>query len=83
LPVVVTVVGGNPEIVRHEQEGLLFPRGDDAACAAMFRRMFMEPALAERLGAAGRIRANERYQLARTVEQYYHLYCRLAGRIPQ
>jgi glycosyltransferase involved in cell wall biosynthesis len=26
LPVVVTAVGGNPEIVRHEREGLLFPR---------------------------------------------------------
>lgn len=82
LPVVVTAVGGNPEIVRHEQEGLLVPRGDAAACAAAFRRAFAEPKLAERLGAAGRVRALERYQLSRTVEQYYRLYCRLAGRKP-
>lgn len=80
LPVVVSAVGGNPEIVRHEHEGLLFPRGDTNACAAAFRRLFAEPALAARLGAAGRARASEKYQLSRTVEQYYHLYRQLAGR---
>ena len=80
LPAVVTAVGGNPEIVRHEREGLLFPRGDAAGCAAAFRRLFRDTALAARLGAAGRARARERYRLDRTVEEYYRLYCRLAGR---
>lgn len=79
LPVVVTDVGGNPEIVRHEREGLLFPRGDAAGCAAAFRRLFAEPAFAEKLGAAGRERAVERYQLNRCVDEYYALYRRLAG----
>ncbi len=80
LPVVVTAVGGNPEIVRHEREGLLFPRGDAEACAAAFRRLFDEPTFAEQLGAAGQARTTEKYQLARTVENYYRLYRRLAGR---
>jgi glycosyltransferase involved in cell wall biosynthesis len=83
LPAVVTAVGGNPEIVRHEREGLLFPRGDAAACAAAFRRLLSDSSFAERLGAAGRERAVEKYQLSRTVEQYYRLYCRLAGRTPE
>jgi glycosyltransferase involved in cell wall biosynthesis len=82
LPVVATAVGGNPEIVRHEREGLLFPRGDVAAGAGAFRRIFAERTLAEQLGTAARERAIDRYQLARTVEQYYRLYCRLAGRSP-
>jgi glycosyltransferase involved in cell wall biosynthesis len=82
LPVVVTAVGGNPEIVRHEHEGLLFPRGDASACAAAFRRLFADPSLAERLGTAGRTRAAEKYQLSQTVENYYRLYRRLAGRSP-
>lgn len=77
LPAVVTAVGGNPEIVRHEREGLLFPRGDAAGCAAAFRRMFHEPKLAARLGAAGRERVMERYRLDHTVEAYYRLYRRL------
>ncbi|MDB5311382.1 MAG: epsD 1 [Gemmataceae bacterium] len=80
LPAVVTAVGGNGEIVRHEREGLLFPRGDVAGCAAAFRRLFRERELAAKLGAAGRARARERYRLDRTVEEYYRLYCRLTGR---
>jgi glycosyltransferase involved in cell wall biosynthesis len=82
LPAVVTAVGGNPELVRHEKEGLLFPRGDAATCAAAFRRLFDNPALAARLGAAARARAQDHYRLDRTVEAYHRLYCRLAGRTP-
>jgi glycosyltransferase involved in cell wall biosynthesis len=80
LPVVITNVGGNPEIVRHEREGLLFPRGDAAGCAAALRRLFREPELASKFGTAGRARVLERYRLDRTVAEYYRLYCRLAGR---
>jgi len=79
LPAVATAVGGNPEIVRHEREGLLFPRADAAACAGAIRRLFTDDELAARLGANGRARAVERYQLGATVEAYYNLYCRLAG----
>src|SRR5207245_11775668 len=49
LPAVVTNVGGNPEIVRHEREGLLFARGDAAGCADAIRRVLRDPDLAERL----------------------------------
>ncbi|MFM8272552.1 MAG: glycosyltransferase, partial [Gemmata sp.] len=80
LPAVVTAVGGNPEVVRHEREGLLFPRGDARACAGAIARLFRDPALAARLGGAGRARAVERYQLGRAVEAYYDLYARLAGK---
>lgn len=82
LPSVVTAVGGNPELVRHEKEGLLVPRGDTGACAAALRRLFDDPVLAARLGAAARARARERYRLDRTVGEYFRLYCRLAGRTP-
>ncbi|VTS00253.1 Glycosyl transferase, group 1 family protein OS=Rhodopirellula sp. SWK7 GN=RRSWK_02661 PE=4 SV=1: Glyco_trans_4_4: Glycos_transf_1 [Gemmata massiliana] len=82
LPAIVTEVGGNPEIVRHEHEGLLFPRGDVNGCAGAIRRLFRDPELAANLGAAGRERAADRYQLDRTVEEYYAMYSRLAGRCP-
>ena len=80
LPAVVTNVGGNPEIIRHEREGLLFPRSDVGACANAITRLFRDPEFAAQLGNAGRERAVERYQLSRTVEAYYDLYARLAGR---
>ena len=73
-------MGGNPEIVRHEREGLLFARGDSVGCANAITRLFRDPELAARLGAAARERAGERYQLSRTVEEYDKLYRRLAGR---
>jgi len=80
LPVVVTDVGGNPEIVRHRREGLLVPRGDDHATAAALLEILDHPDHAAALGAAGRARVRQRYQLAGTVESYYRLYQRLSGR---
>jgi glycosyltransferase involved in cell wall biosynthesis len=79
LPAIVTAVGGNPELVRHGREGLHVPRGDVGGCAEAIRTLFRDPELAARLGAAGRVRAGERYQLDRTVEEYYRLYTRLTG----
>lgn len=76
LPVVVTAVGGNPEIVRHEKEGLLVPRGDSSATAAALLRLLEDPA-AVNMGTAGRMRIEERYQLGRTIEHYLRLYRRL------
>ena len=80
LPVVVTAVGGNPEIVRPGREGLLVPRGDAEATAAAFLRLLAEPAAAVAMGAAGRARVQERYQLGQTVSAYLRLYEKLVGR---
>jgi glycosyltransferase involved in cell wall biosynthesis len=80
LPVVVTAVGGNPEIVREGQEGLLVPRGDAAAAGAAFQRLLRDPETAARLGAAGRARVEERYHLDQTIAAYYRLYRSLSGR---
>lgn len=77
LPVVVTNVGGNPEIIRHEREGLLIERGDWQGCAQAFRRIFREPRLAKLLGGAGRQRASSRYRLDQTIDSYHRLYRRL------
>ena len=77
LPVVVTDVGGNSEIVRHEQEGLLVPRGDASAAATAFGRLLDDPVRSATMGAAGRARVRERYQLSRTIDRYLQLYRRL------
>src|SRR5207237_4867915 len=42
--------GGIPDIVEHEQNGLLVPAGDPYALAAAIERVLFEPGLAERLG---------------------------------
>jgi L-malate glycosyltransferase len=73
-PVVVTDVGGNPEIVRQGIDGFLVPRGDDAATAAAILYLLDRPHEAAAMGEAGRRRVQERYQLQRTIERYYGLY---------
>jgi glycosyltransferase involved in cell wall biosynthesis len=78
LPVVVTAVGGNPEIVRDGVDGLLAPRGDAAGLGTALLRLLNDPALAARMGESGAARVREHYQLDRTVRRYYELYERLA-----
>jgi len=78
LPSVVTDVGGNPELIRRDVDGFLIPRGDSKACADALIRLLTDPELARRMGAAARIRANEHFDLNRTIERYYELYRRIA-----
>lgn len=79
-PVVVTNVGGNPELVRDGIDGCLFPRGDPAAGARALLRMLDDSTFAAACGRSARDRALERFSLARTVDRYHALYRRLAGR---
>jgi glycosyltransferase involved in cell wall biosynthesis len=74
VPVVVTAVGGNPELVRHGVDGLHVPRGDASATAAAVIQILGDPDLAARLGKAARQRVVERYQLDATVAAYFQLY---------
>jgi glycosyltransferase involved in cell wall biosynthesis len=80
-PVVVTNVGGNPEIVRDEVDGLLVPRGDDAACARALSRLLGDRDLAKRMGQSGAHRIAQRYSLNNTISAYHHLYKKLVGRV--
>jgi glycosyltransferase involved in cell wall biosynthesis len=77
LPVVVTAVGGNPEMVRNGIDGILVPRGDATAVRKALLQLLDNPTSAARMGAAGRARVEKRYQLQQTVENYWRLYQRL------
>jgi glycosyltransferase involved in cell wall biosynthesis len=79
VPVVVTDVGGNPEIVRNGVDGLLAPRGDAPAIAKALRTLLDDPERATAMGAAGRARVEEHYQLQHTVAAYHDLYRRVTG----
>jgi L-malate glycosyltransferase len=79
LPVVVSDVGGNPEIVRAGRDGLLVPRRDHRALADAFVRILEDPQLALRCGRSGAARAREIYRLDRTIQRYDDVYRRVAG----
>ena len=52
-PVIATAVGGNTDMVRDGETGLLVPPGDAAALAAAIGRLLDDEPLRERLGIAG------------------------------
>ncbi len=57
VPVIATRVGGTPEIVRHGVDGWLVPPGSPALLAGAIELFARLPALAGRLGDAGREKA--------------------------
>lgn len=63
LPVVSTRHGGIPDVVEHEVHGLLSAEADTDSMAAHLLRLANDPALATRMGAAGRERAMRDHQL--------------------
>ena len=80
VPVVMTAVGGNPELVRDGIDGLLVPRGDAAATARALLQILGDPAAAAAMGSAGRQRVIDHYQLEATVKAYLDLYEKLIRR---
>ena len=73
-PVVVTNVGGNPEIVREGVEGLLTPRGDAKAMAGAMTRLLDDRDFAALMGRRAAERVRTEFQLDRTIDRYGRMY---------
>jgi glycosyltransferase involved in cell wall biosynthesis len=76
LPVLATAVGGIPEIVTHEVNGILVPPGDIEALAAAITRLMSDSRLRQRLGAAARATIAARFSLATSIERLLEIYRR-------
>jgi glycosyltransferase involved in cell wall biosynthesis len=74
LPTVATDVPGCREAVTNEVTGLLVPPRDAAALAAAIARLIADPRLRERLGAAGRRRAEAEFGEERVAAQTLSIY---------
>jgi glycosyltransferase involved in cell wall biosynthesis len=74
LPIVATDVAGIPDMVRHEQEGLLIPPGDVSALAATIIRLLGSPDLRETMGRRGTERVAKEYDLPWGVANWERLY---------
>jgi glycosyltransferase involved in cell wall biosynthesis len=77
-PVVATRAMGNPELVGHEEHGLLVPPRDPEAMAAAILRLLDNPGWAKGLGRAGRARVVAGFSTRAKVERLEALYARLA-----
>ena len=60
-PVVVSDIGGLPEVVDHERTGLVVRRNDPLALAKALERLLDDPALRRRMGQQGRDLVVERF----------------------
>lgn len=78
VPVAATAGKGIPELVVDGETGLLAPVGDHEALGAAIARLLREPALRDRLAAAGRERARE-FSIERTVAGTLAAYERVLG----
>ena len=82
LPAVATRVGGNPELVRDGENGLLVPSGDAAALAEKLAALLSKPEEAREMGLRGRRRIESELSLERMAEGHGALYRRALGAAP-
>jgi len=80
VPVVATAAGGIPEMVVHEQTGLLSPPGDPIALAASIVRLFREPGLAQTMVQNAHELVQRKYSVDAMVEGNIGVYEALLGR---
>lgn len=75
VPIVASAVGGIPDQVRHDKEGLLVPPNDTAALGDALLELLQDSDRARRLGEAGRRRADSGFthaEMVRKIEAVYH-----------
>jgi glycosyltransferase involved in cell wall biosynthesis len=73
-PVVVSAVGGLPEIVAHGETGLVVPPGDAEALADAIASLAADPERAAEMGRAGRERALAEFPPDRSAARIEDLY---------
>lgn len=73
-PVIASNVASLPEIVRHEEEGLLVPPNDRVAIRAAIERLVSDPVLWRRLAAAARVRVETQFTWDLVVDRCLHAY---------
>jgi glycosyltransferase involved in cell wall biosynthesis len=79
LPVIVSRVGGLPEVVRDGENGLLVPPRDHHALAQALARLLADPAWSRELGDRARQLVRESYSLERQGREINQIYLELAA----
>ncbi|HBR15673.1 MAG TPA: hypothetical protein DD723_09095 [Candidatus Omnitrophica bacterium] len=73
-PVVATRVGGNPEVVKDGETGILVEPKDVAGLAEALSALLKDGALRKRMGEAGRDRVDQVFSMEEMVARYERLY---------
>ena len=79
-PCVSTDVTGIPEVLRHDETGLLTPQRDPLALADALHRLLNDAALRVRLAAAARKLIEAEFDITRNAARQRQIFDRCAGR---
>lgn len=74
LSILSTNVGGIPELITHEVEGILVPPGDVDAMAKWIQKLMEDESWRERLAKAAKEKANKVFTIEKTVDKLLKLY---------
>jgi glycosyltransferase involved in cell wall biosynthesis len=74
LPVLTTPVGGIPEVIENDRNGIMVPPGDVGAIERALERLLQSSAERARLGAAARATIAEKFSLQAAIERLAALY---------
>lgn len=80
LPVIVSAVGGIPEIVIQGVTGFLVQPDDPISLRAAMERLVCDPSLRQRMGAAARERAERHFDGMRNAQRLLDLVCQASDR---
>lgn len=75
LAVVCTPVGALPEIVQHEETGLLVPVNNAPVLASALERLLADPALRDGLGRRARVQHASRFEIGAYVDNLVGVWC--------
>jgi glycosyltransferase involved in cell wall biosynthesis len=73
LPVVASNVGGNKDVIRHQQSGFLVDWDDTRLCARMLTTLCSDGELRQRIGDAARRQMRD-FAMGAVAERYHGLY---------
>jgi glycosyltransferase involved in cell wall biosynthesis len=79
MPTLSTFHSGIPELIRHEESGLLSEEGDIAALTANTRKLLEEPGLWEHLTVKGRQMVEQNFNLTTNLNKVRNLLQDLAN----
>jgi glycosyltransferase involved in cell wall biosynthesis len=79
LPIVCSRIGGLPEIVEEDVNGLLYEPGNVAELTARIQALWKDAVLSEELGYAGRQKLREKYDAEKLVDRIIRIYEKAIG----
>lgn len=79
VPVAVSDIPANLELIQHETTGLVFEHGQGPKIGMALKRLVDDAGLAEQLGAAAKSKIAAQHSVQQLVDRHVELYRRLCG----